>query len=120
MPPASQSTTREGNVNKLQKGLRAISDERMDDTAVEIDACEQARLALDITRRALLDGQITVGEAREIVAAQQAVVDASDRSLEYNIRQQPELDAFIAHLANVPADAIARLPRVAFDGREAA
>lgn len=107
-------------MNKLQMRLRAISDTRMDDTAVEMDACDQARLTLDITRRALLDGQITVGEAREIIAAQQAVIAASDRSLEYNVREQPELDAFMACLAHLPADAIARLPRPAFDGREAA
>lgn len=107
-------------MNKLQRGLRAISDERMDDTAVEMDACEQARVALDITRRALLDGQITVGEAREIIAAQERVIAANDRSLEYNVRQQSALDAFIAHLAHLPADAIARMPRPAFDGLEAA
>lgn len=107
-------------MNKLQRELRVISDERLSDTAVEMDACEQARLALDITRRALLDGQITAGEAREIIAAQERVIATNDRSLEYNVRQQPELDAFIAHLAHVPADAIARLPRPTFDGREAA
>ncbi len=107
-------------MNKLQRGLRAISDARLDDTAVEMDACEQARLALDITRRALLDGQVTIGEAREIIAALQAVIDVNDRSLAYNVRQQPALDAFIAHLAHVPADAIARLPRLTFDGQEAA
>jgi len=50
-------------VNKLQRELRVISDERLDDTCTEMDACEQARLALDI-----------VGEAREIIAAQERVI----------------------------------------------
>ena len=60
-------------MNKLQRGLRAISDERMDDTAVEMDACEQARVALDITRRALQAGC----DIDAIIRAQQAGIRAA-------------------------------------------
>lgn len=100
----------EATVNKLQRHLRVISDTRLDDTSVELDACERARIALDITKRALMDRCITAGEALEILEAQKAVIQASDLSLAYNVRQQPQLDEFIAYLKHVPADALARMP----------
>ena len=107
-------------MNRLQRQLREISDARMDDTAVEMAVCEQARAVVEITRRALRDGRIADRAARQIIAAQVAVIDASDRSLAYNVREQRTLDAFIDHLGHVPTDAVARLPRLRLGGREAA
>lgn len=106
-------------MNKLQRQLRAISDERLDDTAVEITACDWARQALEVTTRALADGRVTAAEAEEMLAAQRAVIEANDLSLAYNVRQQPELDGFIARLAAVPAAVVALVSRVP-SSREAA
>ncbi len=57
--------------NKVQRRLRDISDSHLDDTCIEEDCVEAARHTYRVTRAALLDGQITVGEAREIIAAQE-------------------------------------------------
>lgn len=97
-------------MNKLQRHLRTVSDDRLSDTAVEMDACERARIAVDITKRALLDGCVTSSEALEILEAQRAVIEVSDMSLAYNVRQQRQLDEFIAYLRHIPSEAMARLP----------
>lgn len=97
-------------MNKLQRHLRAVSDDRLSDTAVEMEACERARIAVDITKRALLDGAITASEALEILEAQQAVIEVSDVSLAYNVRQQRALDDFITYLKSIPTDALSRMP----------
>lgn len=97
-------------MNRLQRHLRVLSDDRLDDTSVEMDACERAQVALDLTKRALMDGCITSTEALEILEAQRAVLEANTLSLAYNIRQQHALDEFIAYLSNVPANIVARMP----------
>lgn len=98
-------------MNRLQRQLREISDTRMDDTAVEMDACELARRALEVTRLAMGDGRVTCAELQEIIAAQKAVIGANDLSLAYNVEQQPVLDGFIARLAAVPAAVVALVTR---------
>jgi hypothetical protein len=101
----------EAKVNRLQRQLREISDERLDDTAVEMTACDWARQALEVTTRALADGRVSPAEAEEMVAAQRAVIEANDLSLAYNVRQQPRLDGFIARMAAVPAAVVALVTR---------
>lgn len=91
-----------GTMNRLQRHLRALSDEHLDDTAIGLSACERARIALDITKRALIDGCITSSEALEILEAQKAVIEASDLSLACDVSQQPQLDEFILPGEPVP------------------
>ena len=97
-------------MNAWQRQLRILSDRRLDDTATEMTAVERAILAVEMTRRALLDDVITTTEGQAILEQQAAVLAACEASLDNNVREQPDLDAFIRELGGLPAHAIARVP----------
>jgi hypothetical protein len=97
-------------MNKVQERFRIISDAHVDDTAVEMRACERAALAKAITERALADGILTTSEALEILVATRATLADCEDSLSRNVAVQRSLDAMIATLADLPANAIARIP----------
>ena len=99
-------------MNRFQLRLRAVSDSHLDDSAGEMDVCDRARVAFDLTRRALLDGTVTTTEAQEILHAQAAVIQGCDLSLARNVAIQRELDEFTRMLGQMPAHAVARLPQV--------
>jgi hypothetical protein len=85
--------------NRAQRRLRAISDEHCDDTAVEMDCVEAARLTYRVTKVALMDGMVTEAEAKEIVDALAATVRLAEDSLRRNVAVEQQLTAFSQELA---------------------
>ena len=91
--------------NRVQRQLRGISDEHMDDTAIEQDCVEAAQYTYRVLRAALLDGMVTTSEAKEIVDSVAATVRLAEDSLARNVALEKQLTAFSRELAAVPAAA---------------
>ncbi len=89
--------------NRVQRQLREISDEHMDDTAIELDCVEAAQHTYRVTRAALRDGMVTNSEALEIVAALDATIRLAEDSLRRNVAVEQQLTAFSHELAGAPA-----------------
>jgi hypothetical protein len=100
-------------MNRLARRARWLSDEHLDERAKTLDALDAAAMAYDLTRAAVLDGMILAGEACEILTAERQTLlacrdlDARGRTL------QRDLDDMIGDLGQLPASAIAMLPREA-------
>lgn len=101
----------EGVMNKLQRQFRIVSDEHVEDTAVEMRACERAERTRGLTEAALADNLVTTSEALSILRAASATLADCEDSLQRNVGVQLALDAAIARLGDLPQDAIARLSR---------
>lgn len=95
--------------NRYYRAVSVISEEQGDDIAGEIDACDVAEVAVEVTSRALLDGVVTTSEAAEILEASRATLAASRLSLERSLAVQRHIDQVLMWLNGLPADAIARL-----------
>lgn len=100
----------ETRVNHVQRQLRIISDHQVDDTSGELSARDRAAVALEITEAALADGLVNTTEALSILCEQRLSLAAWDLSIERNREVQREMDAAIAWLGSLPAEAISRLP----------
>lgn len=100
-------------MNQVQRQLRTVSDHHCDDTSGELSARDRAAVALAMTEAALADGMVTSTEALGILKWQRRVLAACDLSLARNLQVQREIDAVIAWIGNLPADALATLPRPA-------
>jgi hypothetical protein len=109
---AHHSTSKgwETRVNHVQRQLRIVSDHQVDDTSGELSARDRAAVALEMTEAALADGLVTTTEALSILREQRLSLAAWDLSIERNREVQREMDAAIAWLGSLPAEAIARLP----------
>lgn len=71
-------------MNKLQKGLRAISDERMDDTADEITLCEAVAARSTLADRVEADHRITWREWQQLCAFDAIIEEYALKSLNNN------------------------------------
>lgn len=100
-------------MNRLQRQFRAISDANLDDTAKDIQAVDQAAVAVDLTERALATGMVTTTEALGILAEERAVLATCLESYRLNLVVQTKIDALTALLAQLPANCVARIPRAA-------
>ena len=91
--------------NRAQRHLRAISDEHLDDTAIEMDCVEAAQQTYRVARAALSDGRVTPDEAREIVEALSETLRLAEDSLRRNVTVEQQLTAFSRELATLPSGA---------------
>lgn len=87
--------------NRAQRQLREISDEHLDDTAVEMDCLDAAQHTYQVARVALLDGVVTATEAKEIVDALATTVRLAEDSLRRNVVVEQHLTAFSRELGAV-------------------
>ena len=85
--------------NRYQRKLRAVSDVHCDDTAVEMDCVEEARVLLGSIRQALADGRVTRAEALAILAEAERVMALAQESLQYNVRVEEALTRLSGELS---------------------
>jgi len=83
---------------RLERRLRQVSDEHMDDTAVEIQLTEAAQALGDALREALRDGVVTVPEAKAILASADLVCTLAQESYKRNVLVEQMLTALAREL----------------------
>ena len=86
---------------RIEKHLRLVSDQHMDDSAGEIDLVDDALALVVVVRHALLDGTVTLAEATDCLAAAERVYGECVDSLERNVAVESGLTAFAQELRAV-------------------
>lgn len=83
---------------RLERRLRQVSDEHMEDTAVEIRLTEAAQALGDTLREALRDGVVTVPEAKAILVSADLVSTLAQESYKRNVLVEQMLTALAREL----------------------
>ena len=87
--------------SRLERKLRLISDDHLDDSSIEMTLLDDARALTQQLRHALLDGTVTLAEADECLAAAERVYGECADSLERNVAVESGLTAFAQELRAV-------------------
>ena len=84
--------------SRLERKLRLISDDHLDDSSIEMTLLDDARALAQQLRHALFDGTVTLSEADDCLAAAERVYGECVESLERNIGVESGLTAFAQEL----------------------
>ena len=84
--------------SRLERKLRLISDDHLDDSSIEMTLLDDARALAQQLRHALLNGTVTLAEADECLQAAERVYGECVDSLERNVAVESGLTAFAAEL----------------------
>ena len=87
--------------SRLERKLRLVSDQHLDDSAGEMTLLDDARALAQQLRHALVDGTVTLAEANDCLEAAERVYGECVDSLERNVAVESGLTAFAQELRAV-------------------